>query len=170
VLLLFINNANVNKFNKPCKYFIKLLIIFYAMKRQITITERVKFLIRHIISLGIAKNQEELGQKLGINNKSYISQLVNGRIPNEQFIESLINYTPDFNKDWLYNEDIESPFLDGSEKKITENTQAPEDKIAELEQTIELLKKDVRYYADMADSRLQTIEVQSKLITALEKK
>lgn len=140
------------------------------MKRQITITERVKFLIRHIISLGLAKNQEELGQKLGINNKSYMSQLVNGRIPNEQFIDSLLNYTPIFNKEWLYDESIESPFLDGTEKKVEEKVKAPEDKIAELEHAIELLKKDVRYYADMADSRLQTIEVQSKLITALEGK
>lgn len=140
------------------------------MKRQITITERVKFLIKHIITLAVAKNQEELGQILGINNKSYMSQLVNGRIPNEQFIDSLINYAPTFNKEWLYDESIESPFLDGTEKKVEEKTKTPEDKITELEHTIELLKKDVRYYADMADSRLQTIEVQSKLITALEGK
>lgn len=140
------------------------------MKRQITITERVKFLIKHIITLAVAKNQEELGQILGINNKSYMSQLVNGRIPNEQFIDSLINYAPTFNKEWLYDESIESPFLDGTEKKVEEKTKTPEDKITELEHTIELLKKDVRYYADMADSRLQTIEVQSKLITALESK
>ena len=140
------------------------------MKRQITITERVKFLIKHIITLAVAKNQEELGQILGINNKSYMSQLVNGRIPNEQFIDSLLNYAPTFNKEWLYDESIESPFLDGTEKKVEEKVKAPEDKIAELEHAIELLKKDVRYYADMADSRLQTIEVQSKLITALESK
>lgn len=140
------------------------------MRTQRTITERVKFLIRHIIGLGIAKNQEDLGRIMGITNKSYLSQLVNGSRDNEKFIDSLVNYIPDFNTDWLYDESIENPFLDGSEKKVTENTQAPEEKIAELEHTIELLKKDVRYYADMADSRLQTIEVQSKLITALEGK
>lgn len=140
------------------------------MKRQITITERVKFLINHIITSGFAKNQEELGQKLGIKNKSYMSQLVNGRIPNEQFIASLLNNAPIFNREWLYDENIENPFLVESEKKNVEITQAPEDKIAELEHTIELLKKDVRYYADMADSRLQTIEVQTKLITQLEQR
>lgn len=140
------------------------------MRTQRTITERVKFLIRHIVGLGIAKNQEDLGRIMGITNKSYLSQLVNGSRDNEKFIDSLVNYTPDFNTDWLYDESIENPFLDGSEKKVTENAQAPEEKIAELEHAIELLKKDVRYYADMADSRLQTIEVQSKLITALEKK
>lgn len=140
------------------------------MKRQITITERVKFLIKHIIILGVAKNQEELGQNIGIKNKSYMSQLVNARIPNEQFIDSLLNYAPTINKDWLYDESIESPFIGGTETKVEEKEQSPEDRIVELEQTIELLKKDVRYYADMADSRLQTIEVQTKLIKTLEEK
>lgn len=140
------------------------------MRTQRTITERVKFLIRHIIGLGIAKNQEDLGRIMGITNKSYLSQLVNGSRDNEKFIEYLVNYAPDFNIEWLYDESIESPFLDGTEKKVEEKVKAPEDKIAELEHAIELLKKDVRYYADMADSRLQTIEVQSKLITALEGK
>ena len=54
--------------------------------------------------------------------------------------------------------------------ELIEKEKTPEDEIQELKHTIELLKKDVRYYADMADSRLQTIEVQSKLITALEGK
>lgn len=138
--------------------------------KQKAITQRVKFLIKHIIGTGLVANQEDLGKYLGINNKSYFSQLIAGQRNNENLIKDLLNLVPHFNKDWLYDESIENPFLDGFEKKITENTQAPEDKIAELEQTIELLKKDVRYYADMADSRLQTIEVQSKLITALENK
>lgn len=140
------------------------------MRTQRTITERVKFLIRHIIGIGIAKNQEDLGRIMGITNKSYLSQLVNGSRDNEKFIESLVNYIPEFNIEWLYDENIESPFSAGSEKKVEEKPQVPEKKIAELEHTIELLKKDVRYYADMADSRLQTIEVQTKLITALENK
>ena len=140
------------------------------MRTQRTITERVKFLIRHIIGSGIAKSQEDLGRTMGIANKSYLSQLVNGSRDNEKFIECLVNYVPGFNIEWLYDESIESPFLDGTEKKVEEKTKTPEDKITELEHTIELLKKDVRYYADMADSRLQTIEVQTKLITALENK
>ncbi len=140
------------------------------MRTQRTITERVKFLIKHIVGLGIAKNQEDLGRIMGITNKSYLSQLVNGSRDNEKFIDSLVNYTPGFNTDWLYDKSIENPFLDGSEKKAEETPQTPENKITELEHTIELLKKDVKYYADMADSRLQTIEVQTKLITALENK
>jgi transcriptional regulator with XRE-family HTH domain len=137
------------------------------MKRQVTITERVKFLISHIIGLGLAANQEDLGKRIGIENKSYLSQLVNGRVPNEKFINSLLEYVPDFNKQWLYDESLESPFqIDfGSSSN---NIVTPEETIKQLQHDIELLKKDVRYYADMADSRLQTIEVQSKLINQLE--
>ena len=140
------------------------------MRTQRTITQRVKFLIKYIIGLGIAKNQEDLGRIMGISNKSYLSQLVNGSRENEKFIGSLVNYVPDFNIEWIYQENIESPFLSEMETIIVEKNQSPEDKIAELEIAIELLKKDVKYYADMADSRLQTIEVQSKLITQLEKR
>lgn len=138
--------------------------------KQIAITQRVKFLIKHIIGIGIAPNQEELGRILGINNKSYFSQLVAGQRNNENLINSLLNFVPNFNKEWLYNEAIDEPFLKVSTEFSTiETPPTQEDKIKYLEHTIELLKKDVRYYADMADSRLQTIEVQSKLIVELEK-
>jgi transcriptional regulator with XRE-family HTH domain len=141
------------------------------MRTQRTITERVKFLIRHIIGLGIAKNQEDLGRIMGITNKSYLSQLVNGSRDNEKFIECLVNYAPDFNIEWLYHEEIQDPFSEvRAEFCLTDTPQAPEDKIKDLEHTIELLKRDVKYYADIADIRLQTIEVQTKLIVELEKK
>lgn len=138
------------------------------MDMQHTITERVKFLIRHIIGLGIADNQEDLGIKVGIKNKSYLSQLVNNRIPNGKFIDSLLNYTPDINKEWLYNEDIESPFLDGEVSIETKQEVNYEEVIKGLETNIIMLQKDVKYYSEIADSRLQTINIQNKLIDALE--
>ncbi len=135
-----------------------------------TITERVKFIIRYLISQGIATSQEDLGKKVGVTSKSYLSQLVSSKQNNTEFINKLMSFNNSLNKEWLYDESIESPFLGGTETKIEEKPQSKEERIAELEQTIELLKKDVRYYADMADSRLQTIEVQTKLIKALEEK
>lgn len=132
-----------------------------------TITERVKFIIRYLISQGIATSQEDLGKKVGVTSKSYLSQLVSSKQNNTEFINKLMSFDNSLNKEWLYDESVESPFLGGTETKIEEKPQSSEEKILELEQTIELLKKDVRYYADMADSRLQTIEVQSKLITVL---
>ena len=133
-----------------------------------TITERVKFVIRYLISQGIATSQEDLGKKVGVTSKSYLSQLVSSKQNNTEFINKLMNFDNSLNKDWLYDENIESPFIGGTETKVEEKEQSPEDRIAELEQTIELLKKDVKYYADIADSRLETIKVQSKLISQLE--
>lgn len=132
-----------------------------------TITERVKFIIRYLIGQGIATSQEDLGKKVGVTSKSYLSQLVSSKQNNTEFINKLMSFDNSLNKEWLYDESVESPFLGGTETKIEEKPQSSEEKILELEQTIELLKKDVRYYADMADSRLQTIEVQSKLINVL---
>lgn len=135
---------------------------------QQAITQRVKFLIKHVIGTGVAGNQEELGRLLGVNNKSYFSQLVSGQRNNDNLINQLLNFVPNFNREWLYNESIENPFIETTAGTcLIESGKAPEDRIVELEHTIELLKRDVRYYADMADSRLQTIEVQTKLINVL---
>ena len=143
------------------------------MKQQ-AITQRVKFLIKHVIGLGVAENQEELGKIVGINSKSYLSQLISGQRNNEELISSLLNFVPNFNKEWLYDEAIESPFIteivDLGSACIDLAQPSAEETIKKLQHDIELLKKDVKYYADMADSRLQTIEVQSKLITQLEQR
>ena len=134
------------------------------------ITERVKFLIHLLISKGFATNQEDLGKKMGVESKSYLSQLVNSKQNNTEFLNKLSILIPEFNKEWLYNEEIQDPFIQVKADVCIMEQDDPKEKIKELEHTIELLKQDVRYYADIADSRLQTIEVQSKLITALEGK
>lgn len=147
------------------------------MRLQVTITERVKFLIKYLIGKGIAQSQEDLGKKIGIENKSYLSQLVNNSRPNEKFIDSLVNLLPNFNKEWLYNENIENPFTDENTDNSTSAfnemqkniTQILEQKLKKMEEDLRLLQKDVKYYADMADSRLQTINVQNKLIDNYEK-
>ena len=134
------------------------------------ITERVKFLIHLLISKGFATNQEDLGKKMGVESKSYLSQLVNSKQNNTEFLNKLSVLIPEFNKEWLYNEEIQDPFIQVKKDVCIMEQDDPKEKIKELEHTIELLKQDVRYYADIADSRLQTIEVQSKLIIALEGK
>ena len=133
-----------------------------------TITERVRFVIRYLISQGFATSQEDLGKKVGVTSKSYLSQLVSAKQNNTEFINKLMNLDATLNKEWLYNEEVESPFREVTAGLcLVETEKTPEDEIQELKHTIELLKKDVRYYADMADSRLQTIEVQTKLINVL---
>ena len=150
------------------------------MKTQVAIAQRVKFLIKHIVGRGIAKNQEDLGRMLGIDNKSYLSQLVNCARPNGKFIESLVNLVPDFNKEWLYDEEIEAPFktssksvlLDAGSGSLDFSTAAiatQAEILQKLQRDIEMLKKDVKYYAEIAEMRLQTIDLQSKLIAEMEK-
>lgn len=143
------------------------------MSIQNTITERVKFLIKYIIGQGVAKNQEDLGEKMGIKNKSYLSQLVNNSRPNDKFIDDLVNFIPNFNKEWLYNEAVTSPFIPQGTPDVCliapqEEQTKEEPTITELQNAIELLKKDVKYHADIADSRLQTINIQNKYIDNLE--
>lgn len=43
--------------------------------------QRIKIAITTLTSLGIAKNQEDVGRMLGYNSKSAFSQLLNGRVP-----------------------------------------------------------------------------------------
>jgi predicted XRE-type DNA-binding protein len=140
------------------------------MITQNAITQRVKFLIKYIIDKGIASTQEEIGSMFGVKSKSQVSMLVNNKINNATFLNFLLTLVPEVNREWLYKEEIIEPFLKEKPQKVEKSFSSLEEKIKELETNIELLKKDVRYYADMADSRLQTIEVQSKLITALEGK
>lgn len=141
------------------------------MITQSSITQRVKFLIKHLVDKGIAANQEEIGALYGVKSKSQVSMLVNGRLNNAGFLNFLLTLAPEVKREWLYDESITEPFREVTAGLcLVEPEKTTEDEIQKLKHTIELLKKDVRYYADMADSRLQTIEVQSKLITALESK
>lgn len=135
-----------------------------------SITDRVKFTIRYLISKGIAKNQADLGNKINIESASYLSQLVNGKQNNTEFLNKLMEFAPEINKEWLYNEDIESPFNNNQEEVKIETKQETnlERVIRELESNIEMLQKDVKYYSDIADSRLKTISIQEKLIESLE--
>ena len=138
------------------------------MITQSSITQRVKFLIKYLVDKGIAANQEEIGALYGVRSKSQVSMLVNGRLNNAGFLNFLLTLAPEVKREWLYDESITEPFREAPAGLcLVETEKTPEDEIQELKHTIELLKKDVRYYADMADSRLQTIEVQTKLINVL---
>lgn len=144
-----------------------------------TLTNRVKFLISYLIGKGIAESQEDLGKKVNIDSKSYLSQLVNGKQNNTNFINKLMELAPEINIDWLYDESIDSPFLEEIPQKsdifeaggITMygvSKEEAQEVIDSLNAMVEMLKKDVKYHADIADSRLQTINIQNKYIDNLE--
>lgn len=62
---------------------------------------RIKILVHWLISQGIVESQQDLGEKIGITNKSYLSQLVNGRTVSLSFINKLSEMDSRINSDWL---------------------------------------------------------------------
>lgn len=64
--------------------------------------DRYKILVRYLISMGVAVSQRDLGTKLGYNNESAFSQLINGKVTEpKNFTEKLKNLMPDLNLEWL---------------------------------------------------------------------
>lgn len=66
-----------------------------------TDNKRIKTLVHWLISQGIIASQQDLGEKLGISNKSYLSQLVNGRSTSPDFINKLSKLDERINVEWL---------------------------------------------------------------------
>lgn len=68
---------------------------------ETTENQRIKFLISWLVQEGYATNQEALGRELGINSKSYLSQLVNGKVNNRDFINKLSKLDNRINRAWV---------------------------------------------------------------------
>ena len=68
-----------------------------------TKTQRIKLVIRYLVSTGKAENQEDLGKKLGINSKSYLSQLINGKSNSDILLNKLKEFEPSINVEWIEN-------------------------------------------------------------------
>ena len=66
--------------------------------------DRIKILIRYMISKDIADSQKDLGQKLGYSNESYFSQIINGKVQRpKDFGQKLKSLVPQLNESWLLN-------------------------------------------------------------------
>lgn len=64
--------------------------------------DRFRILVRHLISLGIAQNQKELGKYFGYENESYFSQIVNKKVPTpKDLIEKIKSLDERININWL---------------------------------------------------------------------
>ena len=70
--------------------------------------DRNKILVRHIVSLGLAASQKDLGVKMGYENESYFSQIINEKVETpKDFILKLKSIVPDLNEAWLLTGDGE---------------------------------------------------------------
>jgi len=66
--------------------------------------DRYKILIRQLINLGIVSSQKELGKKMGYNNPSAFSQVINGKTKEPKlFMQKLKCIFPNLNINWLEN-------------------------------------------------------------------
>ena len=66
--------------------------------------DRYKILIRHLTKSGIVASQRDLGQKMGYNNPSAFSQVINGKTQEPKlFTQKLKDIVPNLNLEWLEN-------------------------------------------------------------------
>lgn len=64
--------------------------------------ERIKVAVKTLISLGVAKNQEELGKLIGYKSKSSFSQVLNGLVPLPNgFVDKLLKLDDRIEKQWV---------------------------------------------------------------------
>lgn len=123
--------------------------------------DRLKFVVKYAINEHIATNQKELGQKLGYNNESAFSQVINGKVKiPKDFIEKLKNLMPDLNEDWIETgngEMIGEPVVQDSAPDmlaiIDRLTKQIEILVAQNKAlTEELMKKNKKNHATFTDS------------------
>lgn len=66
------------------------------------VTDRLKIAIRYMTSIGVIAGQKDLGRKLGYNNETYMSQIVNMKTSTpKDFWQKLSDICPEINIDWI---------------------------------------------------------------------
>lgn len=67
--------------------------------------ERIKIAVKALVSLGVAKNQEGIGELMGYKSKSAFSQILNGKVPlPSDFVDRLCKLDNRLVKMWIINE------------------------------------------------------------------
>jgi hypothetical protein len=121
-------------------------------------------LIAFIKSQGISVNRFE---KICGFSTGYVGNMRKSIQPDK--VMSIIQNFPTLNTAWLFTGEGEmQKKLNNEITTVLQDNSNTHNPTQNNEHIIELLKKDVKYYADMADSRLETIKVQTKLIEKLE--
>lgn len=88
---------------------------------------RNKILVRHLINIGAAANQKDLGYKMGYTNESYFSQILNEKAAcPKDFLEKLKELEPRLNTDWL---------LTGEGEMLRQNIQQAGDNATQVQGT-----------------------------------
>ncbi|MRM86624.1 hypothetical protein [Riemerella anatipestifer] len=108
---------------------------------------RVKVAIQLLIGYEIADNQEGIGKLLGYENKSYFSQIINGKVAlPKDFLEKLSSLDYRISKKWLID-NIGN--IENKQVYISDTEQTPPPVVAEGQNSygnnteVELLRKQV---------------------------
>ncbi len=118
--------------------------------------DRIKIVIQLLIGYKVADNQEGVGVLLGYKNKSYFSQIINGKTPlPNKFLENLANLDNRISGKWLIHNQglIESKQVYEAAPIIEISTDSTEkdgyiielqrDKIKSLEKELQDQKQEV---------------------------
>lgn len=86
--------------------------------------QKIKIAIQTLISLDLAKNQEEVGKLMGYKSASSFSQVVNGKVSlPKNFIKKIIELNPSLDSLWKKNNsdinNIETPTINNKELKTS---------------------------------------------------
>lgn len=104
---------------------------------------RLKYLIKILVKNKVVKSQEDLGAKLGYSGKVYISRLINGKVDNSQFIEKLLIFNPQINKEWLFTGQGSMLIEKEIRPEFCLNSPDSQKTIEELEEENFYLKKEI---------------------------
>lgn len=133
--------------------------------------DRIKVVIQILIGYKVAENQENIGKLLGYPNKSYFSQIVNGKVslPND-FLEKLADIDTRISKEWIIKGvgSIENKqvYENHTLSEINNNNEVLsllKDKIVLLEKNNALLERENSYL----EQRLELAELKDKEAMAL---
>lgn len=141
--------------------------------------DRLKLAVKTLISLGVAKNQAEIGKLMGYTNKSSFSKILNGLVPiPDKFIEKLCKLDRRIRQAWVANEigHILIRKEDSKQVYIDEGIDIDQyDEQREIERQKRNELNPEFHFRELADARLEIIEglkreiiLKDKLIVNLE--
>ena len=134
--------------------------------------DRYKILVRYIVSNGLASSQKDLGRKMGYNNESAFSQIINEKVScPKDFSQKLKAIVPDLNLDWLetgvgdmlgrtINQEIagdNNTSVAGNSNNIN-NSATMEKAINEISEMRKLIQEQVRNNQEQFDRFMSVIE------------
>jgi hypothetical protein len=125
------------------------------------ITERFRFVIDWLKKEGYFKTHKELGELVGINNKSTLSATINGIRVNHSFVERVCALDSRININWVYSED-ESNMLN-DEQPLKANKFAEKEASPQMLRHIEALEALLSYKdKEIAELKALIAELKSR--------